>query len=129
MSLLLALGTPSEPGPAGLLPGGARRPASPTVESPKKFAQSRLARRIKAPTLSLTTLLGAIATVNGTAEFDVDKVDLELLLGLDTDEKRRTAAGDYDLSWVVNRLEHERESALLKAAETRERTRTVVAHV
>lgn len=50
----------------------------------------------------------------GTAELDIDKVDLELLVGLDADQDGRTAASDYDLIGVVDRFEDECERALLQ---------------
>jgi hypothetical protein len=52
-------------------------------------------------------LVGLLAS-----EFHIDKVDLELLLRLDADQKRRTAASGDDLVRVVLRLEDKGEGAL-----------------
>lgn len=49
----------------------------------------------------------------GGAKLDVDKVDLELLLRLDSDEDGGTAAGDDDLVGVVDRLEDKGKGSLL----------------
>ena len=43
---------------------------------------------------------------------DVNKVNLHLSLGLDTNDEWRTLTGGNDLFWVVDRLEEETESAL-----------------
>lgn len=50
--------------------------------------------------------------VNGATELDVDEVNLELLLGLDTDQKRRTTSSNDNLAREVDRLEDEREGPL-----------------
>lgn len=56
--------------------------------------------------------LERVVGVSGTGKLDVDKVDLELLLGLDTNEDGGTTASDDDLVGVVDRLEDERERSL-----------------
>lgn len=48
----------------------------------------------------------------GASDLDVDKVDLELLLRLHTNQQWRTTAGGDDLVGVVARLEDESERAL-----------------
>ena len=45
-------------------------------------------------------------------EFNVDKVDLEFLVGLDTDQKRRTTAGGDGFVGVVLRLEDKGKGTL-----------------
>lgn len=60
------------------------------------------------------TLLERLVGVGRTRELDVDKVNLELLLRLDTDQDRRTTTRDDNLIRVVDRLEDERERALLR---------------
>ena len=66
---------------------------------------------------------GAITTANGWRlrfrhsrlcgrEFDIDKINLELLFSLDANEERRTAAGSDDFVGVVGALEAECERAL-----------------
>ncbi|KAI3475145.1 hypothetical protein L1887_63506 [Cichorium endivia] len=52
------------------------------------------------------------ALLDGTAELDVDKVDLELLLGLDADQEGRAASCDDDLAGEVYGLEDKGEGAL-----------------
>jgi len=42
--------------------------------------------------------LGTLGFGFGITEFDIDEIDLELLLRLDTDKKRRTPSGGNDLS-------------------------------
>lgn len=54
--------------------------------------------------------------IGSSSEFDIDEIDLELSLGLDTDENGGTTTGDDDLIGVVNRLENEGESSLLRNA-------------
>lgn len=64
------------------------------------------ARRSKETSIAETRLF------NSTTELDVNKVDLELLLGLDTDQKGRTSTSNDNLSGKVNRLENKGESTL-----------------
>lgn len=51
--------------------------------------------------------------VSSSRKLDIDKVNLELPLSLDSDEDRRSTASDDDLIGVVDRLEDESESSLL----------------
>jgi len=46
------------------------------------------------------------------SEFNVNKIDLELLIGLHADQERRTAAGGYDFIGIVFRLEDKGEGTL-----------------
>lgn len=57
--------------------------------------------------------LGGDFAFGRAAELDVDKVDLELLLGLDSDQDRGTTAGDDHLVGKVDRLEDKGERSLL----------------
>lgn len=50
----------------------------------------------------------------GGGELDVDEIDLELLLGLDSDKNGGSTAGDDDLVGEVDRLEDEGEGSLLR---------------
>jgi hypothetical protein len=54
---------------------------------------------------------GAASSLSAFSASAAPAVDLELLLGLDADQDRRTTAGDDDLVRVVDRLEDEREGA------------------
>lgn len=46
------------------------------------------------------------------SEFNVNKINFELLIGLHADQERRTAAGNYDLIGIVLRLEDKGEGTL-----------------
>jgi hypothetical protein len=54
----------------------------------------------------------SIVGVSGTGKLDVNEVNLELLLRLDTDEDGGTTTSDNDLVRVVDRLEDEGEGSL-----------------
>jgi hypothetical protein len=49
----------------------------------------------------------------GGSDLDINKVDLELLVGLHTDEERRSSSGKDDLVGEVLGLEDEGERSLL----------------
>lgn len=59
-----------------------------------------------------TTLVEFLGTLGRGRQLDVDKVNLELLVSLDTDEDRRATSADNELIGIVRRLEDESESAL-----------------
>ena len=70
------------------------------------------ARRVHARARRLT---GLAIGLRVAAELHIHKVDLQLLLRLDTDEQRRAAARHHHLGGVVRRLEHEGEGTLLRS--------------
>ena len=59
-------------------------------------------------------LLTLLFRINCATKLNVDKVHLELLLRLDTNQQRRSSSSNDHLGRVVNRLEHERKRALLQ---------------
>lgn len=59
----------------------------------------------------ILTFLGSISS----GELDIDKVDLELPVGLDTNEQGRTSSSGNDLVGEVLRLEDERKGTFLRA--------------
>lgn len=63
--------------------------------------------------------------VSDTAKLDINKVDLELLGGLDTNQKRGTTTGGNNLVGEVDRLEDHGKSTLL--LHSREQTRVTFA--
>ena len=58
----------------------------------------------------LLTLLGSV----GGRKLDIDKVDLEFPVGLDTDEQGRTSTSSDNLVGEVLRLENESEGTFLR---------------
>lgn len=52
-----------------------------------------------------TVKLTGIELLILACEFDVDKVYLELFVGLDSDQQRRTATGCDDFIWVMGGFE------------------------
>ena len=81
--------------------GGARRPPG-EVGGATTIGQSFRASRNSAKARTSVGL-----RVVGASKLDIDKVHLELLLGLDTDEERRAATRSHDLVGVVRGLEDE----------------------
>jgi hypothetical protein len=78
---------------------------------------------VRSPPLSPSTeiryiLLGKLTLILlvGVSQLDIDKVDLELTVGLDTDEKRRTTTGGDNLVWEVDRLEDKGEGSFLNVS-------------
>lgn len=66
-------------------------------------------------------LRDGLSSLVGRAELDVDKVNLELLLRLDSDEDGGSSAGDDNLVGVVDGLEDESEGSLLQDVAASER--------
>lgn len=64
--------------------------------------------------INATRLTGiqALLLALGAGKLDIDEINLELLLGLDTDQERRTTAGSNNLIGVVGGLEDEGERTL-----------------
>lgn len=58
--------------------------------------------------------LTGIELVRVGRDLDVDKVDLELLVRLDSDQQRRPSSGENNLAREVDRLESESERSLLQ---------------
>ena len=80
--------------------------------SAENFASRRCRRGQEATTSRGSRRLEARLGRRVTGKLDIDKVDLELLLRLDTDEKRRAATSGDDLVGEVNRFEHEGKGTL-----------------
>ena len=57
--------------------------------------------------------LTKIKLVRVGSDLDVDEIDLELLVGLDSDEKRGSSSSEDDLGREVNGLEEESEGSFL----------------
>jgi len=96
----------------GLTIGGARRPpevvvgeTESSVIKPGRVTRARVRR-------SLTGIDNLLFSSLLAGEFHINKVDLELLFRLDTDQKRRTAASGDDLIRIMLRLEDKGEGTL-----------------
>ena len=63
--------------------------------------------------------LTVITTFGGTSEFNINKIDLELLGGLDTNQERRTTTGSNNLVREVFALEDESKGTFLLLTERR----------
>lgn len=61
----------------------------------------------------LRVLLTVITTFSGTAKLDIDKVNLELLGGFDTNQERRTTASSNNLVGEALALEDEGKGTFL----------------
>lgn len=59
------------------------------------------------------TRVECLVVILNARELDVNEVDLQLLLGLDANQERRTATSGDDFVGEVNRFEDESERALL----------------
>jgi hypothetical protein len=93
----------------GLMIGGARRPPEDAVLE----TENRVRKRIESlEGINKLTGVGNLLISLLASEFNVNKIDLELLVGLHADQERRTAAGDYDFIGIVLRLEDKGEGAL-----------------
>ena len=93
----------------GLIIGGARRPL--------EAAAGETETRIRKPVGSLEginklTGIGNLLICLLASEFNVNKIDFQLLVGLHADQERRTAAGGYDFIGIVLRLEDKGEGTL-----------------
>ena len=64
--------------------------------------------------INATRLTGiqALLLALGAGKLDIDEINLELLLGLDTDQERRTTTGGDNFVRIVGGLEDECEGAL-----------------
>jgi hypothetical protein len=93
----------------GLMIGGARRPPEDAVLE----TENRVRKRIESlEGINKLTGVGNLLISLLASEFNVNKIDLELLVGLHADQERRTAAGGYDFIGIVLRLEDKGEGAL-----------------
>ena len=95
----------------GLIIGGARNPPGAAgavvetencVRNPVKSLES----------IDKLTGVGNLLISLLASEFNVNKIDLELLVGLHADQERRTAAGGDDFIGIVLRLEDKGEGTL-----------------
>lgn len=97
------------------LPGTARRDP-PADDGATVIDASQLSR----PRANDDALLTVVKLVHclGRRDLDINEVDLELLLGLDADQERRTTSSCDDLIGIVNGLEDEREGTFLLKRES-----------
>jgi hypothetical protein len=95
----------------GLIIGGARKPPGAAA------AVGETENCVRNP-VELLEGIGKLTGIGNllisllASEFNVNKIDLELLVGLHTDQERRTAAGGYDFIGIVLRLEDKGEGTL-----------------
>jgi len=93
----------------GLTIGGARRPLEVAVGE----TENRVRKWVESlEGISKLTGVGDLMVSFLASEFNVNKIDLELLIGLHADQERRTAAGGYDFIGIVLRLEDKGEGTL-----------------
>jgi hypothetical protein len=89
--------------------GGARRPPEDAVLE----TENRVRKRVGSlEGINKLTGIGNLLISLLGSEFNVNKIDLELLVGLHADQERRTAAGGYDFIGIVLRLEDKGEGTL-----------------
>jgi hypothetical protein len=97
----------------GLTIGGARRPAEMPPEVAVGETDSRVRKRVESlESINKLTGIGNLLISLLASEFNVNKIDLELLVGLHADQERRTAASGYDFIGIVLRLEDKGEGTL-----------------
>ena len=98
--------------------GGARNPASEGAASAggateKKPGDPQYIFNDKEFRSDKRTSIELLLSVWCATELDINEVNLELFVGLDTDEERRTTSGGDDFAGEVNRLEDQGKGALL----------------
>lgn len=86
--------------------GGASRELDSVVTACK------LVRKVSYPARNALTAIHGLAITFWGGDFDVDKVHLEFLVRLHTDEERRTTSRRHNLTGEVSRLEDEGKRAL-----------------
>jgi len=93
----------------GLIIGGARRPPGVAVRE----TENRVRKRVESlEGINKLTGIGNLQISLLASEFNVNKIDLELLVGLHADQEGRTAAGGYNFIGIVLRLEDKGEGTL-----------------
>ena len=97
----------------GLTIGGARRPVARPPEVAVGETVNCVRKRVDSPDgINKLTRIGNLLIGLLASEFNVNKIDFELLIGLHADQERRTAAGGYDFIGVVLRLEDKGKGTL-----------------
>lgn len=64
--------------------------------------------------MHIHTRLERLTSLLIAGQFNVDKVDLEFPVGLDTNQQGRTSSRSDNLVWEVNRLEDESKGSFLE---------------
>jgi len=94
----------------GLIIGGARRPeVAVAVEETEIFVRKPVE---SVEGINELTGIGNLLISLLASEFNINKIDLELLVSLHADQEGRTAAGGYDFIGIVLRLEDKCERTL-----------------
>ena len=93
----------------GLIIGGARKLPGTAVG----LTENRVRKRVESlGSINKLTGIGNLLISLLASKFNVNKIDLELLVGLHADQERRTTAGGYDFIRIVLRLEDKGEGTL-----------------